>query len=254
VRDTVTLRAMSVAALEAENEQLRRIMGLASRLRWGFVPAEALHGRGVRDDFTVILTAGSRAGVQRLSPVVAPEGLVGMVERVDPTMSHAILWTHPDFRVSAMSADGSAFGIVQAHPVRQRRGSCSRCAEFRSARCCSPVPSSSAPASAAPIRAGCPIGVVVGEIRTTEAWARTYILRPAVMPADMNSVMILRRERVASGVENMWEYGTGDTTVARSWRPGIPSDGKRRSPRQLLAAPLWIRCGPCRKPRPSRAR
>ena len=26
-----------------------------------------------------------------------------------------MIWTHPDFRVSAMSADGTAFGIVQAH-------------------------------------------------------------------------------------------------------------------------------------------
>jgi rod shape-determining protein MreC len=213
VRDTVTLRAMSVAALEAENEQLRRTMGLASRLRWGFVPAEALHGRGVRDDFTVILTAGSRAGVERLSPVVAPEGLVGMVERVDPTMSHAILWTHPDFRVSAMSADGGAFGIVQAHLgtaagrfMLEMRG-----VPFRAVLQPGAVIVSAGLGGTYP--RGVPIGVVVGEIRTAEAWARTYIVRPAVMPADINSVMILRRERVSAGVENVWQYGVGDTTV-----------------------------------------
>jgi rod shape-determining protein MreC len=213
VRDTVTLRAMSVAALDAENEQLRRIIGLGARLRTGFVPAEALHGRGVRDDFTVILTAGSRAGVQRLSPVVAPEGLVGMVERVDPTMSQAILWTHPDFRVSAMSADGSAFGIVQAHTGS---GASRFMLEMRGVPFRSVLQPGAAIVSAGlggTYPRGIPIGVVVGEIRTTEAWARTYILRPAVMPADVNSVMILRRERVASGVENIWEYGTGDTTV-----------------------------------------
>lgn len=212
-RDTVTLRAMSVAALDAENEQLRRTIGLGSRLRWGFVPAEALHGRGVRDDYTVILTAGSNAGVERLSPVVAPEGLVGMVERVDPTMSLAILWTHPDFRVSAMSADGSAFGIVQAHLgapgarfMLEMRG-----VPFRAVLQPGAVIVSAGLGGTYP--RGIPIGVVVGEIRTTEAWARTYILRPAVMPADINSVMILRRERVAAGVENIWQYGTGDTTV-----------------------------------------
>ena len=47
--------------------------------------------------------------------MVAPEGVVGVVQTVDPTMSLAILFAHPDFRVSAMSADGSAFGIVQPH-------------------------------------------------------------------------------------------------------------------------------------------
>ena len=49
------------------------------------------------------------------SGVVAPDGLVGQVTTVDPRSSLAILWTHPDFRASAMSADGSAFGIVRPH-------------------------------------------------------------------------------------------------------------------------------------------
>ena len=41
-----------------------------------------------------------------------PKDSSAWCQTVDPTMSLAILWTHPDFRVSAMSADGSAFGIV----------------------------------------------------------------------------------------------------------------------------------------------
>ena len=113
--DSLSLGAMKAGSLEGENDRLRKLIGLGSRLRWGFIPAEALHGRGVRDETTVILSAGSRAGVSRLSPVIAPEGLVGVVDQVDPTMSHAMLWTHPDFRVSAMSPDGTAFGIAQAH-------------------------------------------------------------------------------------------------------------------------------------------
>ena len=113
--DSLSLASIKAGSLEGENDRLRKLIGLGSRLRWGFVPAEALHGRGVRDETTVILSAGSRAGVSRLSPVIGPEGLVGVVDQVDPTMSHAMLWTHPDFRVSAMSPDGSAFGIAQAH-------------------------------------------------------------------------------------------------------------------------------------------
>ena len=102
-------------ALEAENDRLRRALGLGHSLGWGFVPAEALHSRALGEEYTLTLTRGSRAGIRPFSPVVAPEGLVGMVETVDPTMSLAITWSHPDFRVSAMAADGSAFGIVKAH-------------------------------------------------------------------------------------------------------------------------------------------
>jgi hypothetical protein len=46
---------------------------------------------------------------------------------------------------------------------------------------------------------------VLQEIKTTEGWARTYLLRPAVNPADIYSIMILRRNRLAKGLEGVWE-------------------------------------------------
>src|SRR4029078_4793049 len=66
--DSLSLGTMKAGALETENDRIRKIIGLGSRLRWGFVPTEALHGRGVRDETTVILSAGSRAGVSPLVP------------------------------------------------------------------------------------------------------------------------------------------------------------------------------------------
>lgn len=114
-RDTLALAASRVPTLENENERLRKLLGLGSKMQWGFIPAEALQGRGRAEDFTVTLSAGSRAGVRERSLVISPEGVVGVVQTVDPSLSLAILFAHPDFRVSAMSADGSAFGIVQPH-------------------------------------------------------------------------------------------------------------------------------------------
>jgi rod shape-determining protein MreC len=205
IRDSVSLAAMKAGSLEGENDRLRKLMGLGARLRWGFVPAEALHGRGIRDETTVILTAGSQAGVSRLSPVIAPEGLVGVVDQVDPTMSHAMLWTHPDFRVSAMSPDGSAFGIAQAH----LRGSTGgylielRGVPFRATLKPGSLIVSSGWGGVWP--RGIPVGTVLQEIKTSESWARTYLLRPAVNPADVYSVMILRRDRVARSLDGVWE-------------------------------------------------
>ena len=88
------------------------------------MPAEALHSTAPSEDLvtTLTLTAGSTAGIKRYSPVVAPEGLVGTIQTADPTMSIAILYTHPDFRASAMSADGAAFGIVYPHAIGRRGG------------------------------------------------------------------------------------------------------------------------------------
>lgn len=204
IRDSVTLRAMTVKGLEDENDKLRKLMGLGARLKWGFVAAEAIHAGGVRDVTTVTLTAGSLAAVRRLSPVISPEGVVGMVTDVDPTMSQAMLWTHPDFRVSAMSEDGSAFGIVQAHLASAATGYLMelRGIPFRTALKPNTLIVSSGLGGVWP--RGIPIGTVLEEVKTSEGWARTYLIKPAVSPADVGTVMILRTDRVAKDFENVW--------------------------------------------------
>jgi len=52
---------------------------------------------------------------------------------------------------------------------------------------------------------GIPIGTVLEEMKTSEGWARTYLLRPAVNPSDVYSVMILRRDRLAKGFDGVWQ-------------------------------------------------
>lgn len=213
MRDSVTMRALTVASLEAENDRLREMIGLGARLKWGFVPAEALHGRSVRDVTTLTLTAGSSAGVERLSPVVSAEGLVGVVENVDPTMSQALFWTHPDFRVSAMTEDASAFGIVQSHALSATSAYMMelRGVPFRTNLAAGALVISSGLGGVWP--RGIPIGRIVQEIKTSEAWARTYLVRPAVFPADVTSVMILKPDRGAKGLDNVWTSAAGITAA-----------------------------------------
>jgi len=213
-RDSVVLAAMRVPELERENERLRRVLGLGRRLRWGFVPAEALFNRSPGEEYTVVLSAGSRAGVSSFSPVVAPEGLVGMVKVVDPTKSIAIVWPHTDFRVSAQSADGTAFGIVGPHlgeePDRyllEMRG-----VPLRTSLKPGTLIVSSGLGGVYP--RGIPIGVVQRELETSEVWANTYLLRPAVLPSDVSTVMILHPQRTASGVSGVWNLASADSIAA----------------------------------------
>lgn len=213
-RDTLALAAARVPALESENDRLRKVLGLGSSMKWGFIPAEALSARGRTEDFTIVLSAGSKAGVRERSLVVAPEGIVGLVQTVDPSMSVAILFAHPDFRVSAMSADGNAFGIVQprvtgsATPREQAFMRSERYllelrgVSFRAALKPGAVIYSSGMGGVYP--KGIPVGVVLGEIQTPENFQRTYILRPAVNPAELSSVMILTPQRATAGVSNVW--------------------------------------------------
>jgi rod shape-determining protein MreC len=205
--DSIALRAIALAPVQRENEELRRMLGLGSRLRWGFTPAEVLRGRGIAEEFTMMLAAGSRAGIQPFSPVISPDGLLGMIKTVDPTMSIAILWSHPDFRVSAMTEDESAYGIVAAH-LEEKEGR--NLLELRGV----PMRSTLAPGTVVwssgvggVYPRGIPIGTIIGEQKNpAEVWARTYIVKPAVNPAQVDAVMVLQPDdRGEDSLRNVWE-------------------------------------------------
>jgi rod shape-determining protein MreC len=219
-RDSIALRAMQVQTLETENDRLRQLLALGSRLGWGFTPAEALHGQSIGEETTVTLSVGADAGVRRYAPVVAPEGLVGTIQSVDANMSVALLWGHPQFRPSAMSADGSAFGIIYPHAsegaerfLLELRG-----VQFRSALDTGSLIVTSGIGGVFP--AGIPIGTVLGEVKTTELWARTYLLRPAVPPPDVRSVMILSQQRAAADVQRVWTVPRADSAARAIARAG----------------------------------
>jgi rod shape-determining protein MreC len=146
-------------------------------------------------------------------------------------MSLAILFAHPDFRVSAMSADGSAFGIVQPHVtssstsqeqtyLRSERYLLEmRGVPFRATLKKGAVVFSSGLGGIYP--KGIPVGVVLDEIKTPESWARTYLLRPAVNPAELTSVMILTPQRGSEALTNIW----GDVGAIDSATKGVVAAG-----------------------------
>lgn len=204
LNDSIVQRSMRVSALEDENGRLRELLGLGRALEWGYTPAEALDLRSAGDEHTVLLSAGAEQGVERLSAVVTADGVVGVIESVDARTSVAIIWPHPDFRVSAITVDGSAFGIVTSHEgegaeewLLELHG-----VPYRSQlRAGTPVVSSGLGGI---FPRGVLIGTVLRELRTGRGWARSYIVRPAVRPSDLTTVMILSPERGAVGVESVW--------------------------------------------------
>lgn len=254
-RDTLALRAFSAASLQAENAQLRRLLGLGSRLEWGFVPAEAIHAAGRAEPYTLTLTAGSRAGVTVGSPVVAPEGVVGKVVSVDPTLSIAITFSHVDFRTSAMTADESAFGIVSPHLGEEEGSDSTRyLLEMRGV----PYRSKIAPGTivyAAGIGGvfsrGIPIGTILREMETPEgSWSQTYLVRPAVNPGLVSSVMIMTQQRANAGMENVWQMTTALDSAVRGVVAAGDSVARADSLARAAAARQAVIDSASRLPRP----
>ena len=202
--DSLTLASARVTELELENERLRRIVGLGQALRTGFIAAEVVHTQSLGDEHTVTLTAGALAGVTPRSIVVAPDGIVGMVTSVDPGSSLAILWTHPDFRVSAQSVGSNVLGIVRPHVGAEGDRYLLELTGVAFRDTLSPGTRIVSSGLGGRYPAGIPVGTVIGELKASEGWARTYVVRPAVKPQDVTSVMVVQPERLGTSVASVW--------------------------------------------------
>ncbi len=229
-----------LVALTTENARLRAMLGLGSRLGWGFIAAEAspaqLESDLVRQQLvqTFTVSAGSGAGVQPFTPVVAPEGLVGMVQLVDPASSMAITYSHPDFRVSATTPNDSAFGIVQASLSSGSRGLLEmRGVPFRSPLKAGTLIISSGLGGTYP--RGIAVGTVIREIQTTEKWARTYLLQPTASLANVGPVFLMLKQRGDSGVARVWMSAAAADSAARSIAAAGDSLAREAAMREMAA-------------------
>jgi rod shape-determining protein MreC len=200
-RDSAAYAAQVLPSLAAENERLRNLLGLSHRLRTPYVAAEVLHQAQVTDARMLLLNVGTAQGVAGFDPIVAPEGLIGVIWNASRSSSVAMTWAHPEFRVSAFTANGSAFGIVA---VATSGGGSDAYLEFRGV----PYRDSVVPGTVVLSSGlggvypkGIPIGTVVGVIREEAGWARVYRVRPAANPGSTAHVLVLTGRRVGSVAE-----------------------------------------------------
>jgi rod shape-determining protein MreC len=187
-RDSASYLAQGLPSLRAENERLRQLLSLSRRLRTRYVAAEVLHQSQATDGRTLLLSAGSREGVSAFDPVVAPEGLVGVVLNVADRSSIVMTWAHPEFRVSAFTVNGNAAGVVA--PSAAGEGGL----EFRGVPYRDSVPVGTLVLSSGlggVYPKGIPVGTVTGVVREQAGWERVYRLLPAANPGSAAHVLVL---------------------------------------------------------------
>jgi rod shape-determining protein MreC len=190
-RDSAAYVAQFLPSLRAENERLRQLLKLSHRLPAAYVPAEVLHQPQATDGRTLLLSAGSRHGVAPFNPVLAPEGLIGVILSVSPTSSIAMSWAHPEFRVSAFTVTGNALGVVApSAESRHAEGALElRGVPYRDSVPLGTLVLSSGLGGVFP--KGIPVGTVTGTMREEAGWERVYRLRPAANPGSATHVLIL---------------------------------------------------------------
>ena len=191
-RDSAALAAQSMAALIAENTRLRALLDLKARTVSTAIPAEVLHQISPTGGRTLLLSVGAGTGIRAGDPVVSPEGLLGVLISVDNRSAVAMTWAHPDFRVSAVTADGTVLGI--AAPSLNSDASQSflefRGVAYRDTVATGTLVLTSGLGGVYP--KGLPIGRVVGLGREELGWERVYRLAPLANPGHIAHVLVVR--------------------------------------------------------------
>jgi cell shape-determining protein MreC len=199
--DSLVVESVEIESVRAENQRLRRLLDLSARLPVRHVAAEVLRQEDPADEMILLLSVGKDHGVSQDDPVVAPGGLVGVIESAMARTSQAMIWTDPEFRASAMTRDtdnNDIFGIVA--PVAGE-GPTTTLMELAG------VPFRRSVLVGATVRTsgrglelggvypiGIPIGTVIGGGEELEGWSRTYRIQPAVHPASLTHVIVLLQQ------------------------------------------------------------
>lgn len=219
--DSVSVLLASQRTLLLENLELRGLLDLRERAGPGFVPASFIRPGTRGSESMFLLDVGSRDGVQPNDPVVAGEGLVGRIREVGAETSLAMDWSHPDFRVSVMTLDGEAGGIVEP-----RRGA------FREEDqlLLDGIPFNTSLEAGAPlvtsgIGAVFPRGIRVGSVlslaEAEAGWRRGYWVEPAVRPGTATHVLVITGEEgePVTDLMHLWADPTAGDSL-----PAMPPD------------------------------
>jgi rod shape-determining protein MreC len=197
-RDSAAHAAQFLSSLRSENQRLRNLLGLGARLSVPYTPAEVLHQSLPTDGRTLILSAGRRRGVKPFDPVVAAEGLIGVVRDVEDERSVAMTWAHPEFRASAFTVGGEVFGVIA--PAIQVTGS-EQLLQLRGVAIRDTVPTGTLVVTSGlggVYPQGIPVGTVIGQAAEETGWERIYVVRPAANPENAEQVLILHAQRDSS--------------------------------------------------------
>jgi rod shape-determining protein MreC len=259
-RDSTSYIAQGLPSLMAENERLRQLLALSRRISTPYVAAEVLHQAQATDGRTLLLDVGTRDGVAEFDPVVAPEGLIGVVLNTSERSSVVMTWAHPEFRVSAFTETGNASGMVAPSLLSGSDGGL----EFRGVPYRDSVPVGTLVLSSGlggVYPKGIPVGTVIGVIREQAGWERVYQLRPAANPGAAAHVLVL----VSPPNANLARAFPSDSaiaaarldSIARVRRADSVADAERLA-REARAESLVVRrdtatAAPVRRPAPAAA-
>lgn len=200
--DSLTVVTSTHGMLLDENRTLWELLDLGARVGPSFLSATVIRPGTPGSESMFLLELGSTDGIKVGAPVLSLYGLVGVIREVRESISVGMDWTHPDFRVSAMLADGTTYGMVQVRRGRFREDDrliLNGTAYHESAPAGTVVLTS----GLGVIPRGIPIGKIDGVEEVQGGWRKSYWIRPMVEPGSVTHILVETHDS-GSDVTDRW--------------------------------------------------
>lgn len=218
--DSLSAVLSTHSALLDENRGLRDLLTLGERTGPAYMPATVSRPGTPGSEGMFLVDVGAEDGVFEGAPVLSPAGLVGVIREVRPRRSVGMDWSHPEFRASAMSTDGSTYGLVENRAGRFR--------EEDRLVLNGVAYNQDVPRGGTVVTSGLggrfPRGIPIGRVDSIAdvegAWRKSYYLQPMVHPASATHVLVLKGDP-AGAVPDAWAIDS----LGGGSEPGVVDSG-----------------------------
>lgn len=193
--DSLVIELRGEATLREENLRLRALLELREHVGPEFRPAEVVRPGLPASENMFLVDVGSADEIALGAPVMTAEGLVGAVRDVGAHVSVGMDWGHPDFRASAMTVDGSAYGIVEPRRGRFREDDHLVLTGTTFHTDLKPGTLIVTSGRGGIYPRGIPIGAVLGLEQAEAGWRKSYWLQAVVHPGSVTHALVGVRRR-----------------------------------------------------------
>ncbi|MCF7885673.1 MAG: rod shape-determining protein MreC [Candidatus Marinimicrobia bacterium] len=114
-RENLQLRRKNADLMDAskENQRYEKMLGFQDSIDFVVVPARVINYGNMSVGKALMLNVGTKAGIQKLDPVICPEGIVGKVVSVGDKTAIVHVFNDINFRLSIRFMDSRLLGILR---------------------------------------------------------------------------------------------------------------------------------------------